>query len=54
MGSTIGVVFQLNIKKMETNDNSEKKGTFGYFILLFIGFIAALVGVSYLVTYLMK
>jgi hypothetical protein len=39
---------------METNNNSDKKGTFGHFMLLFIGFIVAFVAVSYLVTTLMK
>jgi hypothetical protein len=41
-------------KQMETNDNSGKKGTFGQFILLFVGFIVALVAISYFVTSLMK
>jgi hypothetical protein len=39
---------------METNDHSEKKGTFGRFLLLFAGFITALVAISYLVTNLVK
>ncbi len=39
---------------METNDNSGKKGTFGHFMLLFVGFIVVLVAISYLVTSLMK
>lgn len=41
-------------QKMETNDNSDKKGTFGHFMLLFVGFIVVLVAISYLVTSLMK
>ncbi len=39
---------------METNDNSEKKGTFVRFMLLFVGFIVALVAISYLAAALMK
>jgi len=52
--STIGTVCLLKIKKMETNDNSGKKGTFGHFMLLFVSFIVVLVAISYLVTSLMK
>jgi len=37
-----------------SNDNSRKKGTFGRFLLLFIGFIVILAAVSYLVTSLLK
>lgn len=54
LGSTIGTVFFLKIKKMETQDNSGKKTTFGHFMLFFIGFIVVLVAISYLVTALMK
>jgi hypothetical protein len=39
---------------METNNNSEKKGTFGHFMLLFVGFMVVLVAISYLVTALVK
>jgi len=39
---------------MELDVNSKKGGTFSHFILLFIGFIAALVGISFLVTSLMN
>jgi len=39
---------------METQDNSEKKGTLGQFMMIFLGFITALVGVSWLVLWLIK
>jgi hypothetical protein len=39
---------------MESNEKQESHGTFGRFMLLFIGFIALLVGLSYLVTAVMK
>jgi hypothetical protein len=38
---------------METNENIEKKGM-GHFMLLLVGFIAALVAVSFLVIELFK
>ncbi len=39
---------------MGTNDNSENKGTFGRFMLLFVGFIVALAAISYFAASLMK
>ena len=39
---------------METKDKSDKKGTFGHFMLLFVGFIILLVAISYIVTSLIK
>jgi hypothetical protein len=42
------------METMETNDQSEKNGTFGHFMIIFVGFIAALVGISWLVLSLLK
>jgi hypothetical protein len=39
---------------MENNENTDKKGSIGHFMMLFLGFITALVGISYLVMSLMK
>ena len=52
--STFGVVYFLKSKNMETNDNSEKKGSVAHFMLLFVGFIVLLITISYLVVSLMK
>ena len=38
---------------METNENTGKKGTFGQYMLLFVGFIVALIAISYLITSLL-
>jgi hypothetical protein len=54
LDSTIGTVCHQILKNMETNNNSDKKGTFGHFMLLFVGFIVVLVAISYLVTSLLK
>jgi hypothetical protein len=39
---------------MEPNAKPDKTGTIKHFLLLLAGFITALVGISYLVTELMK
>jgi len=39
---------------METNSAPEKRNTIGYFLIIFAAFMLALVGVGYLVSYLMK
>ncbi|MDD4604190.1 MAG: hypothetical protein PHF97_10330 [Bacteroidales bacterium] len=43
---------------METNNNSENntntKKSFGHFLLIFVGFILALIGISYAVMAIIK
>jgi hypothetical protein len=39
---------------METNDNSANNGTFLKFLLVFTGFVTALVGISWLVMSFIK
>ncbi len=38
----------LYILSMEKKEKKDKKGTFGFFMLMLIGFMAALIGLSYL------